>query len=796
MRFAFGEARFALDIAPSSGEITYAFSLYKVFPATFSAWKTSQAGPMRIVIVEDHAMIREILVMTLRHFEAYDVIGFATGQEGIAACLENADLAIFDHHLPDMTGTEAVEHLRADNRTQHLPIIVVTGEDDTDTRLNAIRAGATDFLEKPVNLDELRLRVRNLLALHWAKKTAKDRGNLLETLISNSDAAIAVVDVNSPQPFLLYASKALQTLLGMCPNPAQESQDSFLGRAAKLTEERIQLEAALRNRAPGRFIVQITPENGLPFWDEVSLQPVPGAGRDAQFVVISHQNISDMVLMRADLSRLEGRLAAIAKMSRAWFFEIDHNLCLSYMSGGMIEDLGLKPDAITGLHVDKLNISLDEPKQSKATISETLLPVRQPFLNNLRKIILPDGRQRIMQISMAVFHDDSGNFAGYRGYASDVSTLAAARDAAQRASRAKSTFLATMSHEMRTPLTAILGMADFLAQNGASPQQCEHLALITKAAHDLSDLLGDVLDMSWLEEGPLKLHNTAFDLLAVWQKITGAHQALALEKGLDIQIITQAPQAQMRLGDSARLGQILRHLLSNAVKFTEAGKICAEMDATAPDCIIIQISDTGIGIAPDQIDTAFEPFAQLDDRVARRYGGSGTGLSIARWITDSMQGNLTLSSHAGIGTTVRLWLPLPQTNTKAQTPEDIDLAGRAVLVTDDSATNRRLLDLMLRNMNAQVTLCPDAQAALQANALRAFDLVLLDINMPNMAGTELIREIRKSEAASGRQPVPAIAVTANAMPEQVRDYIAAGFDRCLAKPFTSQSLKAALHDLI
>jgi CheY-like chemotaxis protein len=107
-----------------------------------------------------------------------------------------------------------------------------------------------------------------------------------------------------------------------------------------------------------------------------------------------------------------------------------------------------------------------------------------------------------------------------------------------------------------------------------------------------------------------------------------------------------------------------------------------------------------------------------------------------------------------------------------------------------------LLDLMLRNMNAQVTLCPDAQAALQASALHAFDLVLLDINMPNISGTELIREIRKTEAAAGRQPVPAIAVTANAMPDQVRDYLAAGFDRCLAKPFTSQSLKAALLDLI
>jgi CheY-like chemotaxis protein len=118
------------------------------------------------------------------------------------------------------------------------------------------------------------------------------------------------------------------------------------------------------------------------------------------------------------------------------------------------------------------------------------------------------------------------------------------------------------------------------------------------------------------------------------------------------------------------------------------------------------------------------------------------------------------------------------------------------LGTDDSATNRRLLELMLRNMNARVTLCPDAATALQAWARTSFDLILLDINMPNMAGTELIREIRKTEAAAGRTPVPAIAVTANAMPDQVRDYLAAGFDKCLAKPFTSQSLTAALQDLV
>ncbi|MCH8465887.1 MAG: response regulator [Roseinatronobacter sp.] len=751
---------------------------------------------MRIVIVEDHAMIREILVMTLRHLEAYEVAGFATGQAGIAACLENADLAIFDHHLPDMTGTEAVEHLRADSRTQHLPIIVVTGEDDTATRLNAIRAGATDFLEKPVNLDELRLRVRNLLALHRAQKTAKDRGNLLETLISNSDAAIAVVDVNGPRPSLLYASKALQTLLGLGEDQALECHDAFLGQTAKPSEDRRQLETALQDKVPGRFIVQITPENGLPFWDEVSLQPVPGIGRDAQFIVISHQNISDMVLMRADLSRLEGRLAAIANMSRAWFFEIDNSLRLSYMSEGMIEDLGLKPDDVSGLHVDDLNISLEDSDTKGATLGTMLLPVRQPQLHDLRKIALPDGRQRMMQISMAVFHDDSGSFAGYRGYASDVSTLAAARDAAQRASRAKSTFLATMSHEMRTPLTAILGMADLLAHGGASPQQCEYLTLISKAAHELSDLLGDVLDMAWLEEGPLKLHSTAFDILALWQKITQEHQCLGQEKGLEMQITVQGAHADLRLGDAARFGQILRHLLSNSVKFTEAGAVRAALDITSPDHVLIKITDTGIGIPPDRIESAFEPFVQLDDGVARRFGGSGTGLSIARWIANSMQGSLTITSQPGVGTTARLHLPLPQTKAIPPKRRRVDLGGRAVLVTDDSATNRRLLELMLRNMNARVTLCPDAATALQAWARTSFDLILLDINMPNMAGTELIREIRKTEAAAGRTPVPAIAVTANAMPDQVRDYLAAGFDKCLAKPFTSQSLTAALQDLV
>lgn len=751
---------------------------------------------MRIVIVEDHPMVREILVSALGGTRGYRVAGYDTAAAGIAACLDGADLAVFDHRLPDMTGTEAVRHLRADPMTEHLPVIVVTGDDDGATRLNAISAGATEFLTKPVNIDELRLRVRNLLALQQAQKNANDRGNLLETLISGSDARIAVADAGAPERPVLYVSTALQTMLGMGPVDMGRDAAAFLGLNSDPSEDRDQLQKAIRACQPGRFVVRCTQRGGPAFWNAVTLHPVPAAGAQARFLVASHQNISDVVEMRADLNRVEGRLSAIARISGAWFFELDAHLCLSYVSESMANAFSVEVATILGRHIDMLGIRLQDPALRHQPLSALLKGQDTRQLDALMSFKLPNGTIRAVQVSMVPFLDEAGGFAGFRGYAGDVSALAEARDQAERASKAKSAFLATMSHEMRTPLTAILGMSEVMAQSVASVQQREHLGMITDAAHELTTVLGDVLDVARLDDGPLQLPEAPFDPRETWANATAPHASLARGKALDVQISTIGDDAAPRLGDAPRVEQLLRHLLSNAVKFTDTGRITARMDLTDPDRIAFCISDTGVGMAAHQIAQAFEPFRQLDDGIARRFGGSGVGLSIARWLAQSMQGSLELTSSSGQGTTVDLVLPLKRAMpVNAGQRALADLGGLAVLVADDSTANRRLLDLILSGMQARVTLCPDGASALDAWKGTEFDLLLLDINMPFMAGTDLMREIRRLESEARKDPVPAVAVTANAMPEQVREYLAAGFDGCIAKPFTSGNLKKALADL-
>ncbi len=751
---------------------------------------------MRIIIAEDHAMIRDILIMALRRGSGYQVEGYSTAQESIEACLDRADLAIFDHRLPDLTGIEALAKLRADPRTADLPIIVITGEHDTATRMEAISAGATEFLTKPVDIEEFRLRVRNLLALQQALKSAKDKRDLLETLISRSDAAIAVADATGSGRELLYLSEALKQLLqGLGVSQPETAFDILAGPDAQ-SGQQSQLVQALEQCRNGSFAFAHAPVDAPLCWHEITVQAVPAEGAEARFLVIGCKDISRMMEMRADLTRVQDRLTDIARMSGVWFFELDEQLCLSYVSDGMAKAFAITPDQVLGRHVDTLGVRLKDSPSGKVPLSMALQQAGEKALHALLSFKLPDGSLRAVQVSMAPFQTAEGVFAGFRGYGGDVSALAEARDQAQRASQAKSAFLATLSHELRTPLTAILGMADLLEQDNHSGKGIEHLAHIRKAATELGEVLGDALDVARMEDGPLQLNPSPFDIAPVLDEAVRPHRILAERRGLELALEVTGDLSGQRIGDGERLGQVIRHLLSNAVKFTLAGRVLIAVDLSSREQIVITVSDTGIGIAQDQIARAFEPFQQLDDSVARRFAGQGVGLSIAHWLVGSMQGRLDLTSTEGEGTTVTVTLPVAKVVAQRSAPDCASLEGRSVLVTDDSAANRRILDMMLRKLDANVTLCEDGASTLQLLPTQNFDMLLLDINMPEMDGVELMRQIRKREASLGMTPVPAMAVTANAMPDQVRTYLEAGFNDCLSKPFTLNRLQEKLCKLV
>ena len=376
--------------------------------------------------------------------------------------------------------------------------------------------------------------------------------------------------------------------------------------------------------------------------------------------------------------------------------------------------------------------------------------------------------------------------------------LEAARAAADAASHAKSTFLAVMSHEIRTPMNGVLGMAAALSQTELSPDQIEMLDVIEASGQVLLGLIDDILDLSKIEAGRLTLAAEPFDLPATLAQPALLFRQVAAEKGLAV-LTDIAPDLPARvMGDAMRLGQVLNNLMSNAVKFTERGEV-ALVARRAGDMVEITVRDSGIGIPEEARARLFQPFSQVDG-TARRHKGTGLGLSISRQLAEMMGGALVLLPPSGEGTTFLLRLPLCEapaaggSGAAAPRPiaERLDRLRPRILAIDDNATNRLVLKHLLARRPVELALAASAGEGLALADEAPFDIVLMDIQMPDMDGVEAVAELRRKEAVTGRSPVPVLAVSANAMADQVAGYLASGFAGHVAKPVRIETLLAAI----
>ncbi|MES2100879.1 MAG: PAS domain S-box protein [Pseudomonadota bacterium] len=382
--------------------------------------------------------------------------------------------------------------------------------------------------------------------------------------------------------------------------------------------------------------------------------------------------------------------------------------------------------------------------------------------------------------------------------------LAAARDAAEAASRAKSAFLANTSHEIRTPLNGLLGLAQLAMDVDLAPERRQqYLAQILDSAQGLAGIMSDILDVSKIEAGKFALDDTAFDLREALTAVHHAYESLAGVKGLVLRLAIDARLPTNVRGDPVRLRQILSNFITNALKFTERGHV--HIDATRTDTggLRLAVSDTGPGVPAETQERLFRPFSQGDSSTTRRFGGTGLGLSICRELAQLMGGTVGVQSTPGQGSTFWAELPLPG-SAPAQPPsstEASDLArlqGARVLLAEDNPVNMMIAVAMLEQWGVRVEQAVDGRAAVDAvhAAARAgapFDVVVMDVQMPIMGGHEAARELRRHYASTA---LPILALTAAALVSERDEALAAGMNDFLTKPIDATKLRHALAGLV
>ncbi len=521
----------------------------------------------------------------------------------------------------------------------------------------------------------------------------------------------------------------------------------------------------------------------------------------------------------AALRESEERFRELVEGSDDLVARMDGQARFTYLSPAAERIYGLKPEQCLGRTWFSFTHAQDRPATEQAF--REWISQHQASASHENRQVSHNGQVRHMLWTINLHYDREGAVQSVNCIGRDIThlkefeeELETARLAAEASSRAKSEFMANMSHELRTPMNAIIGMTDLALMTELDELQRDYLETARKAADSLLELLNQILDFSKIEAGQIKLESTEFGLRPLLAAVIKAMKGRAHNKGLELHYRVAPEVADLFLGDPLRLRQVLFNLLDNAIKFTEQGKVELEVSlqesSVSHQVLLFAISDTGIGIPPDKQELIFESFTQADGSTTRRYGGTGLGTTISRSLVELMGGQIWLESVPGEGSTFFFTVKLALMDNPPAAPEDeaqeenrppeqepaLQPAAHSlhVLLAEDNPENRKLVVSLLEQMGHRVTAVPNGREALEAVGREEFDLVLMDVEMPQMDGLSATRAIRRQE--EDERYLPIIALTAHAFPEDRQRCLAAGMDAYLSKPIDLKELQRLIEELV
>lgn len=431
------------------------------------------------------------------------------------------------------------------------------------------------------------------------------------------------------------------------------------------------------------------------------------------------------------------------------------------------------------------------------------------------RMICADGRIIWVEDSGQAVFDDEDNLVWLDGVMLDITArktleleMLSAREKAEAANAAKSNFLAIMSHELRTPLHGVIGMTSVLRQTSLTKEQAEYADIIENSSFVLLSLINDILDLSKIESGKVETEKIEFNVRRLAEDMLHMAGVQARQKGLALKLQIAPDIPQVLLGDSTRLRQILVNLVGNAVKFTAHGEVGFEIAQQSQSqreiTLCFKVSDTGIGIPPENLELIFQPFRQADQTTTRNYGGTGLGLTISKQLAELLGGKISVTSSVGVGSVFQICIPFeipaskpgsPTKNTSGATVPSIQLThfnGRRVLLAEDDPVNQIVSRELMQHMGCSVEIAENGIEVLDRYSGARPEIIFMDCMMPGMDGYEATAKIREREAQQQLPRIPIIALTANALPSDREKCLASGMDDFLAKPFKAAEIEAML----